>query len=106
MLTKKVVNTVKAIDALSKQLASIQRDREELILSIKQAILEDDTTCGMDYIEITGLSIVDEPVGPLRQNGWHAIEKCDDSIYMPDSGCGILCWPIEDEKWLRIDYDW
>lgn len=107
MLTRQVINTVKAIDSLNKQLDSICRQRDEFINDIKQIILSNDPECDLEYITISSYSIVDEPQGKIRRNGVYVIEKCDDSIYCPDTGSGTLFYPIENEdKYLRVDFYW
>lgn len=106
MLTKEVINAVNAIDAISEQMARLDRDRDGLVTDIKNLVLQKDPFCGLDYLEITSLSIVDNPVGQLQENGSYTSEHCDDSLFMPDSGCGVLCWAIEGSKWLKIDYIW
>lgn len=107
MLTKQVINTVKAIDALSKQLDSVCRQRDELINDLKYTIIKNDPDCGLNYLEVTSYSIVNEPQGNKQDNGSYILEKCTDSIYCPDSGAGILFYPLENEEsYLRIDYIW
>ena len=66
MLTKNVINTVKAIDALSKQIASIDRERDEMIRSLKEAVKSEDSYCNLEYLEVISFSIVDEPVWRLE----------------------------------------
>lgn len=107
MLTKSVINTVKAIDALNKQLDSMCRQRDEFINDLKLVVIENDPVCGLDYLEITSYSIVDKPQGSKQDNDSYILEKCDDSLYCPDSGSGALFYPLEnDERYLRIDYIW
>lgn len=107
VLTKGVINTVKAIDALSKQMASIDRDRDDLIWGLKETIRKEDPTCNLEYLEVISFSIVDEPTGSLQENGSYVFEQCDDSLFSPDSGSGLIFWPINDEdKWLKIEYIW
>jgi hypothetical protein len=107
MLTRGVINTVKAIDALTKQMASIDREREELIRSLKETIKSEDSYCNLEYLEVVSFDIVNEPAGNPQENGSYVLEKCDDSLFNPDSGSGIMFWPIENEdKWLKIEYLW
>lgn len=107
MLTKNVINTVKAIDALSKQMASIDRERDEMIWSLKEAVKSEDNCCNLEYLEVVSFSIVNEPAGDQQENGSYVLEKCDDSLFNPDSGSGVMFWPIENEdKWLKIEYIW
>lgn len=62
MLTRGVINTVKAIDALTKQMASIDRERDDLIYSLKSLIQKEDQACGIMgagiLLEFTILSFV------------------------------------------------
>lgn len=107
MLTKGVINTVKAIDALNKQLDSVCRQRDELINDLKLTVIKNDPVCGLDYLEVISYSIVDRPQGNKQDNGSYILEKCDDSLYCPDSGSGTLFYPLENEEsYLRIDYIW
>lgn len=106
MLTKEVINAVKVIDSISKKMAQLDRARDSLFADIKGLILKEDKFCGINYLEITSLSIVDTPVGKFQENGSYASEQCDDSLYAPDSGIGVVCWPIEGGKWLKVDYIW
>lgn len=107
MLTKQVINTVKAIDSLTNQLDSICKQRDEFINDIKQLIIMNDSEFGSSYVEIEHYSIVDKPQGKRRPNGVYVIEQCDDSLYCPDSGSGTLFYPIENEdKYLRVDFYW
>ena len=107
MLTRGVINTVKAIDALTKQMASIDRERDDLIYSLKSLIQKEDQACGIEFLEALSFSIEDKPAGIKQENGSYIFEKCDDSLYSPDSGSGVIFLPIEDEdKWLKIQYVW
>ena len=107
MLTRGTINTVKAIEALNKQLDSVCRQRDELINDLKYTIIKNDPDCGLNYLEVTSYSIVNEPQGNRQDNGSYISEKCDDSLYCPDSGSGALFYPLEnEEKYLRIDYIW
>lgn len=107
MLTRGVINTVKAIDALNKQLNSVYRQRDELINDLKHTIIKNDPTCGLDYLEITSYRITREPLGTKQSNGSYILENCDDSLYCPDSGSGMVFYPIENEDlYLQIEYIW
>lgn len=106
MLTKEVINAVKAIDDISEKMAQLDRTRDGLVTDIKHLILKEDLFCGLNYLEITSLAIVDVPTGQEQENGSYAEEHHDDSLYNPDSGYGILYWPIEGGKWLKIEYIW
>lgn len=106
MLTKEVINTIKSVDLINERVAQLCHAREGLLEDIKNLILEEDFLCGLDQLEIISLSITDAPIGRQQENGSYTFEKCDDSLFMPDSGHGLVCWPIEGGKWLKIDYIW
>ena len=107
MLTKQVINTVKAINSFNKQLDSICRQRDELINDLKHLIISNDPECDLEYLTISSYEIVSEPRGKLRHNGVYVIERCDDSLFCPDSGSGTLFYPIDNEdKYLRVDFYW
>lgn len=106
MLTNEVINAVNSLDSITKQMSQLDRDRDELKTYIKSLILKEDWLCGLDYIEITGMNIVASPIGEQQDNGSYVLENCDDSLFMPDSGHGVVFWPIEGGKWLKIDYIW
>jgi hypothetical protein len=106
MLTKEVINAVNVIDTITERMAQLGRTRDSLFTDIKNLILKADPYCGLDYLEVTSLSIVDSPIGQQQENGSFASEHCEDSLLMPDSGYGLVCWPIEGGKWLKVDYIW
>lgn len=106
MLTKDVINTINQIDSLNEQISQLYSELERQKSLLVKQISREDWVFNVDYDEITSVSITDTPCGQLQGNGSYVSERCDDSIYAPDSGSGTICWPIEDNTWLKIEYLW
>ena len=106
MLTKDVINTVNRIDEFNEQICRLYSELEQQKSLLIKQIAREDWVFNVDYDEITSVSIADTPCGQLQENGSYVSERCDDSIYAPDSGSGTIYWPIEDGNWLKIEYLW
>lgn len=104
MLTKRIVNSVKAIHSLSRQIDSITKEKEEMENDLIHYL--ESQGHDLNNIIVTGFEIVESPYGVLEYDNTYVNEHCEDSLFCPDGGSGEQYIPLENGDYLKLDYVW
>ena len=65
-----------------------------------------DIVNSFNYKNVTNICITNGVTGLHKDNGVYVDECVDDSLYAPDSGHGVIYYPIETGQYLAISYEW